>query len=121
MAHGDAPYWPAIPNRLWTEPSVRRYLWDDEVITRARATLGAGIASFATHGFGGWLVRERVSTAVVGFCGLRLVEGSGDAPTTGIHGGCCTKRAPDTTVVDSHNPKAAIGARTTACRPSPLG
>jgi len=67
-------------HRLWTDARVRRFLWDDEVISRARAraTLAAGVASFRTHGFGGWLSIERARAAVVGFCGLRRVDdGSG--------------------------------------------
>ncbi len=64
---------------LWTDADVRRYLWDDVIITRARAQaeVERGIAQFATRGFGYWLTHDRASGAVVGFCGLRE---SGEPP-----------------------------------------
>jgi ribosomal-protein-alanine N-acetyltransferase len=58
---------------LWTDPGVRRYLWDDLVISRARAreTLEACIATFADRGFGLWLVHRRDDGRAIGFAGLR--------------------------------------------------
>jgi ribosomal-protein-alanine N-acetyltransferase len=58
-------------HRLWTEPALRRHLWDDEVITRQRAA--EAIASFAERGFGLWAVCEWNQELVIGFCGLRVV------------------------------------------------
>lgn len=66
---------------LWTDPEVRRYLWDDEVISRERA---AGVITdserkFAEHGYGFWamLLREEADV-LVGFCGYRSFEDSGE-------------------------------------------
>jgi ribosomal-protein-alanine N-acetyltransferase len=67
-------------HRLWTVPGVRRYLWDDEVITRARAAevVAASVASFARLGIGLWVVRDRASAEVIGFCGLRTWDDGDD-------------------------------------------
>jgi RimJ/RimL family protein N-acetyltransferase len=66
--------------RLWTNADVRRYLWDDEVITRetAAATMRDSIASTGAQGFGHWAVTWRDEDALIGFCGLRSRE---DAPS----------------------------------------
>ena len=46
---------------LWTDPDVRRYLWDDVVITRegAAEALARSDGDFASHGFGLWAVYQR--------------------------------------------------------------
>ena len=61
---------------LWTDPDVRRYLWDDTVITRARAaeTMQASLACTAQHGFGHWAVCPAGGDVVIGFCGLRFID-----------------------------------------------
>ncbi len=58
-------------HRLWTDPAVRKYLWDDQLIARERAAeeVRSAMACFETRGFGQWLVLER--DAPIGFCGLR--------------------------------------------------
>ena len=58
---------------LWTDPGVRRYLWDNIVITRERAAevIAASVADFAAHRYGLWAVVENASGRVIGFCGLR--------------------------------------------------
>jgi RimJ/RimL family protein N-acetyltransferase len=65
--------------RLWTDPEVRRYLWDDVVISRERAAsvVRASIACFEIHGFGQWVVLPRSGGRLIGFCGFRLL---GDPP-----------------------------------------
>lgn len=63
--------------RLWTDPEVRRYLWDDRVIDRetAAATMRDSIACTNAHGFGHWAVTWRDGAeALIGFCGLRWRE-----------------------------------------------
>lgn len=61
-------------HRLWTDPEVRRYLWDDEIIARERAAVEVAnsVASFEENGFGMWVVMLSGETEVVGFAGLRL-------------------------------------------------
>jgi ribosomal-protein-alanine N-acetyltransferase len=61
---------------LFTDPDVRRFLWDDAVIPRERAAevVAASQRSFAREGFGQWVVRRAGKEEVAGFCGLRRVE-----------------------------------------------
>jgi [ribosomal protein S5]-alanine N-acetyltransferase len=58
---------------LWTDPSVRRYLWDDRAITaeEAAAVIAASRLSFQLHGFGMWVLRLKPDLVPIGFCGLR--------------------------------------------------
>jgi ribosomal-protein-alanine N-acetyltransferase len=58
---------------LWTDPGVRKYLWDDTIITRERAAevVGASTEDFAAHGFGLWAVHETATGEWIGFCGFR--------------------------------------------------
>ena len=57
---------------MWTRPQVRRYLWDDEIITRERAdaTVRELIASRDAECVGGWVVADRATGAVAGFAAL---------------------------------------------------
>jgi ribosomal-protein-alanine N-acetyltransferase len=59
-------------HRLFTQPGVRRFLWDDEIIPRERTTavVERSTALFATHGFGLWAISFKDSPAIVGFCGF---------------------------------------------------
>lgn len=61
---------------LWTDPGVRRFLWDGEFIPleKAEEVVRAGIDSFDRHGFGFWGVRERERQGLIGFGGFRFVE-----------------------------------------------
>mgnify|MGYP003694041961 CR=1 FL=1 len=63
-------------HRLWTDPDVRRYLWDDQVIDRqlAEATMQASIDCTADHGFGHWAVCPSGSDTLIGFCGAKFME-----------------------------------------------
>jgi ribosomal-protein-alanine N-acetyltransferase len=58
---------------LWTDREVRRYLWDDEVISyeRARSTVLASIASAEAEGLGMWALVPQGGSGVIGFAGLR--------------------------------------------------
>jgi ribosomal-protein-alanine N-acetyltransferase len=62
-----------VMHALWTDPDVRRYLWDDVVISRERAAtvVAASAADFRTHRFGLWAARLKGCGDVSGFCGLR--------------------------------------------------
>ena len=61
---------------LWTDPVVRKYLWDDAIIARERAAevIGASEADFASHQYGLWAVIDKGSGEIAGFCGLRSSE-----------------------------------------------
>jgi len=58
---------------IWTDPDVRRYLWDDIVITRETAVdvVEGSLRSFAEAGYGFWCIEPLDETRVIGFCGLR--------------------------------------------------
>jgi ribosomal-protein-alanine N-acetyltransferase len=61
---------------VWTDPSVRKFLWDDVVIPReqAAAAVAASSADFARHRYGLWAVYDDASGELAGFCGLRSSE-----------------------------------------------
>ncbi|HEX8183557.1 MAG TPA: GNAT family N-acetyltransferase, partial [Blastocatellia bacterium] len=48
-------------HRLWVDPAVRKYLWDDEVITREQAAsvIDESCSLFDADGFGLWGVFPR--------------------------------------------------------------
>lgn len=60
--------------RIWTDPVVRRFFWDGEVISkeRAEAAVREGGEDFAKHGFGLWVAEE--GGRLIGFCGLRHLD-----------------------------------------------
>ncbi len=66
---------------MWTDPDVRRYLWDDRVIPRTLAdeVVAASVADWQARGCGLSIVSLRVTGELVGFCGLRPA-GWADAP-----------------------------------------
>jgi [ribosomal protein S5]-alanine N-acetyltransferase len=59
-------------HRLFTQPGVRRFLWDDDIIPRERtaSVVERSTASFATQGFGLWAVSFKHSDELIGFCGF---------------------------------------------------
>ena len=62
---------------LWADADVRRYLWDDEIISRERAveTVEAALRAADANGVGMWTVRESAQPSeLIGFCGLRGVS-----------------------------------------------
>ncbi|CAA9519915.1 MAG: Acetyltransferase, GNAT family [uncultured Rubrobacteraceae bacterium] len=65
-------------HRLWTDPAVRRFFWDDEVITRGRAEAAVreAVEVFGRHGLGLWISERREGGgSPIGFCGLRHLDG----------------------------------------------
>lgn len=62
----------ATLHALWTSPGVRRYLWDDEIISRERTDEAINVSDqlFEQHDFGLWVLRERIDHALIGFAGL---------------------------------------------------
>jgi RimJ/RimL family protein N-acetyltransferase len=65
-----------VMHALWTEASVRKYLWDDEIISKelARMAIEASLQSFTQDGFGMWGVTLKATKTLIGFCGVRLHE-----------------------------------------------
>ncbi len=63
-------------HRIWTDPEVRRYLWDGERIPKAKAeaVLAGSNESFESRGFGIWGVVYEESEELVGFCGFRSLD-----------------------------------------------
>jgi ribosomal-protein-alanine N-acetyltransferase len=59
-------------HRLWNEPGVRKYLWDDEAVPRERveSIIENNLASFKAHGFGLWAVLPQTVDELIGFCGF---------------------------------------------------
>ncbi len=62
---------------LWTDPDVRRYLWDDVVISRERAAeaLARSEGDFTSHGYGLWAVYQHHGGPLLGFCGCQTRRG----------------------------------------------
>ncbi len=62
-----------VLHRMWTEPDVRRHLWDNRIIPRERAAseVEDSIESFRTKGFGMWVIQLAGATDVSGFAGFR--------------------------------------------------
>lgn len=60
-------------HRMWIEPSMRKYLWDDAIIPRETAieVVQCSLNSFAEHGIGYWTIRFKGESGLIGFCGLR--------------------------------------------------
>jgi RimJ/RimL family protein N-acetyltransferase len=66
-------------HRLWTEPDVRRFLWDDRVIDLATVdeVIERSAASFAAEGFGLFALREPGGADLLGAVGIdRLQPGA---------------------------------------------
>jgi ribosomal-protein-alanine N-acetyltransferase len=60
-------------HRLWSEPAVRRFLWDDKVVPRETVIeiIKSSNESFTRSGLGYWVVCLKETSEAVGFCGLR--------------------------------------------------
>ncbi len=64
--------------RLWTDPAVRRFLFDDREVSREEALhfIDRSDSSFREEGYGLWLFFERGARSLAGFSGLlRSPEG----------------------------------------------
>jgi ribosomal-protein-alanine N-acetyltransferase len=61
--------------RLWTDPAVRRFLWDDEIVTRDRAAeVLAHAHALEAVGLGLWVIERRGEPELLGCAGLRPTE-----------------------------------------------
>jgi [ribosomal protein S5]-alanine N-acetyltransferase len=65
-----------VLHRIWTDPDVRRYLWDDIVIDRdvAAAVVAHSVTDWRERGYGLWLITELASDAIAGFAGFRTAD-----------------------------------------------
>jgi [ribosomal protein S5]-alanine N-acetyltransferase len=70
---------------LWTAPEVRRYLWDDVVITRdvAEQLVKSHLGTAARDGIGFWAILallpvESIGLPIAGFCGFRYIDNGPD-------------------------------------------
>jgi ribosomal-protein-alanine N-acetyltransferase len=63
-------------HHLWIDPDVRRYLWDNHIISQERAAsvLQESITCFTRYGFGLWMVCFRGHQTLIGFCGFRFLD-----------------------------------------------
>lgn len=68
-------------HQFWTDPAVRKYLWDNEIISRETVVdiVERSTASFRELGTGLFALELLESPGeLVGFCGLRRMAGSDD-------------------------------------------
>jgi ribosomal-protein-alanine N-acetyltransferase len=58
-------------HEIWIDSGVRRYLWDDEIISieQAASVIETSMASFEENGHGLWVVCPRDEETIIGFCG----------------------------------------------------
>jgi ribosomal-protein-alanine N-acetyltransferase len=81
-------------HRIWIDPGVRKFLWDDRIIPRetAVAVVESSIDSFAKQGFGLWVICFKADPALAGFGGLRcFVEDGGEESEVEILYGVATE------------------------------
>ncbi len=66
--------------QLWINPEVRRYLWDDQMISPdlAAETVRASLLSAETEALGMWMVFKKDTGNLAGFCGFRRIPGSSE-------------------------------------------
>jgi len=60
-------------HRLWIEPAVRKFLWDDKIIPPETVIeiIEASDEMFVRNGLGYWVICLKETSEPVGFCGLR--------------------------------------------------
>jgi len=74
---------------LWTDPDVRRYLWDDRIIPRetVEQIVAQSLTTFDTDGFGYFALElQDRADELIGFCGHRRADIEGQIELLyGIH------------------------------------
>jgi [ribosomal protein S5]-alanine N-acetyltransferase len=57
--------------QIWTDAGVRKYLWDDELISREEtlSVIEKSLGYFHAKDFGLWVVLPRYEERLIGFCG----------------------------------------------------
>jgi [ribosomal protein S5]-alanine N-acetyltransferase len=63
----------------WTLPDVRRFLFDDALMSAAEVaeTIGDSVRDFAAGGYGIWLIHEHGQAELAGTAGLRPLDKAG--------------------------------------------
>lgn len=102
-------------HRIWNEPEVRRYLWDNRPVTWDQAVSAAASGSL-------WTVLAKDTGQVLGCCGLRPIAGEGDveilyALTTSSWGQGLTTEAASAVIQHAF---AVLGLRRIVGRANPL-
>ncbi len=66
-------------HQLWVEPAVRKYLWDDQIISPDTVVevIEASKKSFAEYGVGFWTLTGKEGIETFGFCGQRHFQEDG--------------------------------------------
>lgn len=69
--HPIAPDDVSALHTLWTHPDVRRYLFDDNLLSPAEIGefIETSMTYFEEHGFGIWAIRSKERSDLLGFCG----------------------------------------------------
>ena len=62
----------AALHALWTSAGVRRFLWDDEIISHEKTAeaITTSETLFEKNDFGLWVVRDRFDRSLAGFVGI---------------------------------------------------
>ncbi|MBE9169952.1 GNAT family N-acetyltransferase [Pleurocapsales cyanobacterium LEGE 06147] len=58
-------------HQLWTQPEIRKYLWDDRIIeaSQTQQIVTQSISAFSDREYGLWLARLLNTKPLIGFCG----------------------------------------------------
>lgn len=67
-------------HHISNEPLVRRYLWDDEPVSMAQiqSIYAQSVREFAEKGLGLFSIRSRGEEQLLGLCGFRSLENTGE-------------------------------------------
>lgn len=76
-----------LTHTLWSNARVRRFLFDERVISQdeARSFIEDSLANFERYGYGLWLVFTRAADRLVGFAGLLRSEEEAPNLIYGVH------------------------------------
>lgn len=63
-----------VLHQIWTDPGVRKYVWDDQIIGRQQAAevVETSMAQFQQQGDGIWVMMPSQQETRIGFCGFWL-------------------------------------------------